>query len=192
VKKEVVKYRFVFSKSVFLIAGLLSLYFTVPAQQYTEYEVKAAYLFNFGKFIEWPAQTEYVDANTYLIGIYRNNPFGNILDKALKGRMINNRKIVIKRIFTLEEIKNCQILFISDITKAEMEEVLTFLQKKPVLTVGDNLDHFCESGGIINFTHQYAKSRFYINNKVAIRAGLTISSKLLSLAKIVTEDEVKF
>jgi hypothetical protein len=162
------------------------------AQQYNEYDLKAAYLYNFGKFVEWPGTTSYPDGNSFVIGIYRSNPFGDILSKALKDRTVNDRKIVIKRFFTPEEIKDCQILFISDISKEELTEVLNYLQKKPVLTVGDDIGEFCESGGIINLTPQFAKYRFQINNKAAGRVGLAISSKLLSLSKIVTEDEVKF
>lgn len=161
-------------------------------QQYTEYELKAAYLYNFGKFVQWPEQTFKNKTDPFIIGVYGTNPFGEILKQLIQDKTLQNRTVIIINITNLQDVATCHILFISKINKLELNQILQVLTNKPILTVGDNIDEFCQSGGVINFTGQHSQKRFEINNKASARVQLIISSKLLALSRIVTEDEIKF
>ena len=161
-------------------------------QKFTEYEVKSAYLFNFTKFVEWPASAFENSNSPYVIGIYKNDGFGLVLNNTISGRQVNGRNVIIKYFDKPQEINDCHILFFPKISKYELINVLKVLEKKPILTVGNGIEDFCETGGIINFSQQYSRYRFEINNDIALKAKIKISSKLLVLAKIISEDEVKF
>jgi len=158
------------------------------AQQYSEYELKAAYIYNFGKFVKWPEKSL---KKEFIIGVYGLNPFKGILKEALSGRTLYGKPIKIIYFSDLKNIEKCNILFIPKVKKEELLRILNAVKNYPVLTVGDNIEDFCISGGNINFTPKYSKYRFYINNNSAKRKKLKISSKLLSLSKIIT-DEIKF
>ena len=179
-------------KKLFSLLSILFLWGTVSIQaqqapQFTEYEVKAAYIFSFTKFINWPKTTFTLSNPPFVVGIYGDDPFGLILDKIFEGKTIKGRKLVIEHYYKPEEINNCNVLFISKINKSELTNVINVVQEKSILTIGDNIQKFCELGGMINFTKQYAKHRFEVNNNAANRAALTISSKLLSLANIIND-----
>ena len=181
-------------KKLFSLLSILFLLGTVSIQalrapQFTEYEVKAAYIFNFTKFINWPKTTFSLSNPPFVVGIYGDDPFGLILAKIFEGRTIKGRKLVIEHYYKPEEINNCNVLFISKSVKGRIEltNVINVVQEKSILTIGDNIQEFCELGGMINFTRQYAKHRFEINNNAANRADITISQKLLSLANIIND-----
>jgi hypothetical protein len=171
-----------------LIFGKLS----VNAQNFTEYEVKAAYIFNFSKFIKWPPSSFDNQASPYVLGIYGDDPFGNIIKKIIGNRKSNGRNWVVKYYSRPDQIKQCHILFISDVQPSELRKIFEHTSKMPILTVGDEIKDFCQQGGEINFTPKNSNKRFEINNKEANKAGLSISSKLLMLSKIISTDEVKF
>ncbi len=179
-------------RSRFWLILLFIVPFTAKSQQYTEYELKAAYLFNFGKFVQWPNEAFKSPADPFIIGIYGNNPFEEILQQTIQNKTIQNRPIIIINITTIEDAATCHILFISKINKLQLNQLLQSINNKPILTVGDNIEDFCQSGGIINFTRQYSQKRFEINNKASAHALLVISSKLLALSRIVTDEEIKF
>jgi hypothetical protein len=180
----------------FKILLIFITFFIIPSssysQQYTEYELKAAYLYNFGKFVQWPEQTFKNATDPFIIGIYGSNPFGEILQQTIQNKTLQNRPVIIINISNPQDAATCHILFISKINKIELNQVLQVLANKPVLTVGDNIEEFCQSGGVVNFTGQHSQKRFEINNKASARIQLIISSKLLALSRIVTEDEIKF
>lgn len=162
------------------------------SQQYTEYELKAAYIYNFGKFVQWPEETFKSVSDPFIIGIYGQNPFGEILQQTIQNKTLQNRSIIIINVTTIEEAATCQILFISKTNKLQLSQITQGIGNKPVLTIGDNIAEFCQTGGIINFTSQHSQKRFEINNKASARIQLIISSKLLALSRIVTDDEIKF
>jgi hypothetical protein len=147
----------------------------------SEYQVKAAFLYNFAKFIEWPPQAFATPSSPIIIGILGENVFGDNLEKTVAGKVVNNRSLQVKRIDTTSAATNCQILFISASEKDRFPKILQDLQGSGVLTVSDT-DHFMESGGMINFVLESNKIHFQINDEAAKKAGLKISSKLLSLA----------
>jgi hypothetical protein len=147
----------------------------------TEYQLKAAFLLNFAKFVEWPPAAFAEVTSPIVLGILGENPFGDALERTIRAKTINNRRLEIKPFPSSAEATNCHILFISTSEKARLPEILASLRGASVLTVGET-DRFTETGGMINFVRQGNKIRFQINEVAAKSAGLKISSKLLSLA----------
>ena len=144
-----------------------------------EYEIKAAYLYNFINYIDFPGAL----GGTITIGVLGENPFGGAL-KALDGKHVKGRTIEVKDVSQVSALKGCQIAFISSSEKQRIPEILASLDHTRVLTVSET-DGFSERGGIINFINQHNKVRFEINPVAAQRHDLTISSELLKLARLV-------
>ena len=150
----------------------------------TEYQVKALFLLNFTKYVDWPAAT-FAQTNTPItIGVYGKNNFGDDLQKAVAGRMVNGRGIVIQQMSDTNDLVKCQILFISSSEGGNQGDILNQLKALPVLTVGET-DEFIEQGGVIHFVKKAGKVRLEINLQAAQQANLQISSKLLSVADMV-------
>ena len=153
------------------------------AQSANEYEVKAAFLYKFASFVEWPPES----ANTPLcIAVVGQDPFGVALDDVVKGKSINGRTFLIKRFKSGQDATGCHIVFISATEKGRVRSILDQLRGISILTVSD-IPGFCQGGGMIDFELLDQKVRFEINPEAAERARLKISSKLLSVAKIVRE-----
>ena len=170
-------------KFAVLLLGLLLAAVQGPAQspQPSEYQLKAAYLFNFAKFIDWP-QEAFPDAKApFLIGILGDSPFGNDLQQTVAGKKINEHEIAVRPFRNPAEATNCHILFISTSEKKRLPEIIQSLRGTAVLTVGET-EQFIETGGMVNFVEEASKIRFQINDTAAKAARLKISSKLLSLA----------
>jgi hypothetical protein len=161
--------------------ALLQAVGTAEESQLSEYRVKAAFVFNFAKFIEWPPESFSDDTSQLVIGILGENPFGTDLDQTIQNKTINNHPLAIKQMRSLKEVTNCHILFISSSETARLPEILRTVRDKSILTVGES-EGFIQAGGMINFTWEGKKIRFQINADAAKQAKLKISSKLLSLA----------
>lgn len=155
-----------------------------------EYEVKAAFLFNFAQYVEWPAEAFQSPATPIIIGILGDDPFGEALDRIVRGETVRNRPIAIHRSRQIENLKHCHLLFVSKSERGRLARVFATLVGKHCLTVGET-DRFAHNGGIINFRQQGANVRFEINLGAARQTGLTISSKLLRLASIVGSERAK-
>lgn len=152
----------------------------------TEYQIKAAFLYNFAKFVEWPADT-FADPHAPLVlGIVGEDPFGSALDKLAVDKTVNGRGLVIKRLKQGPDLRNCHILFVSSSERKRIPQILGSLQGASVLTVGET-ERFAQSGGVIDFILEENKVRFEINSDAAARARLNISSKLLALARMVAD-----
>lgn len=149
--------------------------------QVSVYRVKTAFLFNFSRFVTWPASAM-ESSSEFSLCVIGSDPFGEQLDK-LTGKTVHTRTLVVRRIAVNGEAASCHLLYISD--DAEHDRILDTLRSQPVLTVADS-DDFIEQGGIIQFHLVQNKVRFRINAGAAGDAGLSISSKLLSLATDVT------
>jgi hypothetical protein len=147
----------------------------------TESQVKAAMIYNFAQFVEWPGNDPQSRQSTFVIGVLGEDSIGTILEATLKGETFQNRKVQVLRLSTLNDVKACQILFVSQSQKKHIPEILDAIQGHSILTVGDSED-FASLGGMIAFKKDGAKIRFQINPDAATRAGLKISSKLLHLA----------
>ena len=149
-----------------------------------EYDVKAAFLFNFAKFVEWPEDRPEGDRSALVIGVLGVDPFGGALDAAVRDKTVNGRALSVKRFREVKDLAPCQILFISASETRRLPEILSRLGGTPILTVGEP-EAFTREGGIIRFVTEDNKVRFEINVEAAERANLRISSKLLALARIV-------
>ena len=155
-----------------------------PQDQPTEVQVKAAFLYNFAKFINWPDEVFSNEKAALVFGILGEDPFGDTLAQMIKGKTVNGRPLEIKRFKRLEDVGGCHILFISSSERKRLSLIRQALNGASVLTVGD-WEQFALEGGMISFTLEDNKVRFQVNPDFAERAGLKISSKLLTLAKIV-------
>jgi hypothetical protein len=147
-----------------------------------EAEVKAAMLYNFTRFVEWPASAWKDPRAPMVVGVLGSDPFGQVLEDTLRDKTYGGgRPIVVRRLKSIAEIDGCQVLFVSRSEKKRLAEVLHAPQAAGVLTVSD-IEDFTRSGGVIGFQTVDHKVRFGVNLGTASKAGLTISSKLLRLA----------
>ena len=150
----------------------------------TEYQLKAAFLFNFVKFTEWPSSAFTNATAPLVIGVLGNDPFGGTLDDLVKGETVNRRPIVTKRFPSGAEAFDCHVLFISRSEQDRLPQVLKAMQGRPVLMVSD-LDQFGQRGGMINLALSAAGTvKPEINPEAARAAGVPISSKLLNLPSV--------
>ncbi|MGH8642925.1 MAG: YfiR family protein [Gammaproteobacteria bacterium] len=155
---------------------------TAPAR---EYQVKAVFLFHFAQFVDWPPHA-FPDARAPLvIGVLGEDPFGAYMDETVRDEKAHNRPLVVQRYRGVEDIETCHVLFISRSMADRSEQILTDLNGKNILTVGDT-EGFALRGVMIRFIISENKIRFRINLEAAKAADLTISSKLLRPAEIVT------
>lgn len=155
-------------------------------REFSEYEIKAAFLFKFIKFVEWPESSFSSDTEPIIIGVVGKDPFGRNLDDTISGKTVKNRPIVIKRFKRYENIGRCHVLFISSSEKKRFFLILKQLMRRPVLTVSDTRN-FARNGGMINLFTRNRKIRFQINLTSVETSGLKISSRLLRLADIIKE-----
>jgi hypothetical protein len=168
----------------FLCAALLLLAPSALRAQTKEYQVKAAFLFNFAQFVAWP-ETSFTNAEEpFQIGVLGNNPFGKDLTETVRGETIHGRPMVIQESRRAESLANCQIVFICNSEAAHIDEILSKLGSKPVLTVSE-IPGFANRGGVINFYREGSKVRFEINPDSAGKKNLKVGSELLTLGKIV-------
>lgn len=156
-------------------------------RQVSEYQVKAAFLYNFAKFVEWPACGNCPASDVFTIGVLGQDPFGEEIN-TIEGKRIKGKTLVVLKAATLDELKRCRVIFISGSVKDDLTRVLKELMAHPVLTVGDTLG-FAEAGVMINLYTAGNKVRFEINPEAAERVNLKISSQLLKLARIVAPNQ---
>ena len=154
---------------------------TLQAGQPKEYEVKAAFLFNFAKFVDWPAKAFTQDSAPVVFGILGEDPFGKSLPAIVERETVKGRKIEIRHYQAGDDFSGCHILFVSRSEGQRAKEILEQATLRATLTVGDAED-FSAQGGMINFVLVDQTVRFDINLEAAARAGLKISSKLLAVA----------
>jgi uncharacterized protein DUF4154 len=157
----------------------------VQTQQTPEYRVKAVFLFNFAQFVEWPPGAFPDSQAPVVIGVLGEDPFGSLLEETVRGEALGGRPFQVRRYHTVDEIKACQILFISRSESDRLQEILAGLKGRPILTVGDG-EGFSVRGGMVRFVMDKNRIRLRINLEAAQAANLTISSKLLRSAEIVT------
>jgi hypothetical protein len=153
-------------------------------EQSREYELKAAFLFNFAQFVKWPPDS-FINAEApFYIGILGEDPFGPALEATVRGEAIEHHRLMVVRAQRIEDLKDCQLIFICKSEEGHLGEILSKLGSRPILTVSE-VESFAQSGGDIDFYLSGGKVRFEINPQSAQRCGLKISSQLLSLGKIV-------
>jgi YfiR/HmsC-like len=156
----------------------------LTADRDSEYQVKAAFLVNFARFVEWPPQSFAAASDPLVFGVYGNGVFSAALDQAVIGKMIDGRRAVIRRTSELGALRSCHVVFLPASEINHFQEVSNGLGGLSVLLVGET-ESFAERGGVINFILENERVRFEISPSAAARVHLKISSKLLQLAVIV-------
>jgi YfiR/HmsC-like len=154
------------------------------AAQSPEYLIKAAYLYNFAMFVEWPSDAFARTDSPIVIGVVGSDPFGKALDSTVQNKRINKRPLIVERLHWNQDLKRCHILFVSASETARIAELAERLNGRSVLIVGDTPD-LASRGATINFAIEDNRVRFEINVRSARRARLNVSSKLLNLARVV-------
>jgi hypothetical protein len=155
----------------------------VKGDEINEDQVKVAFLYNFAKFVEWPADSFRSDSAPLVITILGTDPFGSLVD-SLKEKTVRGRRIQIRRLGKLENLEDCHLLFISNSEKTTLRSLLGLVKNHAILTVSD-MDRFAHQGGMIGLVNMDGKINFEINIDVVQRSRLKFSAQLLKLARIV-------
>jgi hypothetical protein len=157
-------------------------------QSAREAQVKAAFLYNFAQFTEWPPEAFAQPDSPLVIGVLGEDPFGEALDTTIRGEAVRGHKLQLKRFRAVAELPTCHIVYIGRSEANRLSQVLKALNGKPILTVSD-LDGSAERGVTIQFVTEHGRVRFRINPKTAENAKLALSSKLLRVAEIVGSEK---
>jgi hypothetical protein len=157
---------------------------SAQANSPSEYQIKAAFLFHFAEFVDWPAGAFKAADSPLTYCTVGEDPFHGALEASLNGKMIGIRPIRVQHFKRAGEIQGCQVLFIGTLDRKSVPEALASLKGNPILTVGES-EQFAEEGGMIRFLMEDDKVRFEINLNAAENAKLKISARLLTLAKTV-------
>jgi hypothetical protein len=156
----------------------------------SEYLVKAGFIYNFANLVQWP-QTAFAQPDSpIVIGIFGEDRFGAIIDRVLEGKKVNGRGFVVRRLKAVTDLKDCHIVFVSSSELVHLAEAIQVVKGVPTLTIGE-VPGFAKLGGIINLVIEDNKVRFEVNVDAAKGADLTISSRLLALARIVQTPTVE-
>lgn len=155
-------------------------------QRPSEYQIKAVFLYNFAKFVDWPTEAFPTSTAPIQLCLLRDNPFGSDLQQVVEGKAIAGHPVTITVVTSERQARSCHILFISATQSKQAKQLLDGLRGASVLTVGET-EGFAREGGIINFVLADERVRFEVNHKAAGQARLSISSKLLVVAKLVID-----
>jgi hypothetical protein len=169
-----------------LMAGIMPLSDAATNSGNREYALKAVFLYRCSQFVEWPENAFSDSGSPLVIGILGSDPFGNAIDATVKGEVVNGRKVVVQRYDGISDVKDCHILFICNSEEERVDEVLEGIRNQHILTIGDTAG-FASRGGMVEIDIERNKLQAKVNLRSAKASGLTISSKLLRLAKIIEE-----
>lgn len=163
---------------------VLSFVGQVSAETLTESKVKSAFLYNFAKFVKWPSNPPLTPAAPFTFCTVGNNALQGTLDEVLQGKTLDDHPLVSRRLERISEARICQVLFVSDSFGSENEKSIANLRLPGLLIVSEarSKKDLPKEGAMITFVLESNRVRFVVDTKVAGQAGLTISSKLLSLA----------
>jgi hypothetical protein len=146
-----------------------------------EYKLKAACLYNFARFVEWPSKAFGAESDPLVIAVVGPNPFGSLLDEIVKGRTINNRPVAVRYVSSPRQLNGAHVAFVARDAKTRDAQAISDLTSQHVLTVGED-SGFLKDGGSIQFVVVEKKIRFAIAEEAAGKAGLKIGAQLMSLA----------
>jgi hypothetical protein len=165
--------------AVFFLAGVPR---TPIAQPVGEYPIKAAFLYNFTLFVEWPAEAS--SAGSFVIGVVGDDAFADVLAETVRAKTVHGTRVEVRRLSLVDDLRNCRLVFVS--AGADRRNTVPRRARgTPVLTVGETAD-FLQDGGVIRFLIENAQLRFQLNADAAAEARLTISSRLRAIAAPVT------
>ena len=161
----------------------------LPAQgsRPSDYDVKAAYIYNFGKFVKWPSASAANQGGAFSICVLGDDPFGSVLQSELAGKTLGGQPVRVKQVSKPQDATSCRVLFIEGTEERHLKEILDALGRASVLTVSDISD-FSRRGGMIEFVMVGDRVRFAINRATAEDAGLVLDSELLKVATEVWEN----
>ena len=154
----------------------------VRAQRGLEYEVKAAYLYNIVSFVTWPPDAFGGPADPIRLCVFEKDPFGPMLDNAIRGAVAEQRPMVAERISNIETISRCHLVFVPHDSADWTDQVRRAATQRPILIVGES-DDFLQRGGMIAFVIEGGRVRFDVNVQTATSQGLKMSSRLLQVAR---------
>lgn len=178
-------FRFLFSaRLTWLLAAAFLSPVVARAATPTEYDLKAAFVFNFVRFIEWPPQALPPGHEPIVIGILGENPFGEALDAIVKGETINGHAVAVRRMQLRDDLTKCSVLYICRSETSHLGAVLDVVKAHPVVTVSD-IDRFAYRGGMIGLVMEQGRVKIQINLDSAMAGQLTISAKLLRPALVI-------
>lgn len=155
--------------------------------QATEYEVKAAFIYNFARFAEWPPSAFGRPSDPIRLCVFGKDPFGEILDDTVRGKTVAQHSFVVIRITDAAKTRDCHIVFIGRSESFQLGAVLAAVRDRPVMTIVD-MNDAVQRGAILNFTLQDGRVRFAVNTDSAKRSGIALSSQLIKLATVVAKD----
>lgn len=148
-----------------------------------EYEIKAAFIFNFAQFTQWPDSAFSSRDAPFVVAVIGDDPFGPALQQVMDGRSVAGHPIIVKHFDSPGQIHGCHVLYVPASEEDHLTDIFNAVGNQPILTVGET-SKFLWAGGIIQFLIADGKIRFEIAPDAADKAGLRLSSRLLSLAKI--------
>jgi hypothetical protein len=168
-----------------VVALLLTTFTKTNIAQSTteEYQVKAVFLYNFSRFVDWPENSFNSPNAPFVVGVIGGDPFGYFLEETVKGEVVHNHVMTIHHFQDLSEIDNCHILYINYKDPDQIKKTLDAVNGKNILTVNDN-SNFVRMGGMIQFYTEMNKIKLMINSAAIKQSQLEISSKLMRVAKV--------
>ena len=174
---------------MFVLGAIVcSLATATKAQTATEYQVKAAFLFNFARFVEWPADAFPSPDAPLQVCVLGQDPFGSDFEQVILDKTVNGHRIEVIHPAGVPQARACQILFVASSEKRRIREILDGLKAASVLTVADTTG-FARMGGIINFVMEESRVRFEVNVQAAERVHLKLSARLLTVANVIVEEQ---
>lgn len=154
-----------------------------------EYQIKAGFLFNFTRFVEWPANAFLTPASPILICVAGETPLTDLLSDVVVGKVVDGRAVGVKRVNPGDDLHRCNLVFISAAAERHAAEILAGVKKSNTLTVGET-PGFAQGGGMINFAIQDNKVKLEMNLEAATRAELKVNSKLIAVSRLVLHSSV--
>jgi hypothetical protein len=169
-----------------LLLLLLSISSFAQQAHSTESQVKAAYLYNFGKFVRWQGARAGVPRDSFVICVLGKDPFGTMLDSTVAGESVDGKKITVVRTLQIQETSICHVLFVSSSDEGRLGPILAAAQRFGIVTVSD-MPRFAERGGMIGFVVIQNRIRFEVNLHAAELSRITLGSELIKVASSVID-----
>jgi hypothetical protein len=161
--------------------------FAADPQTLTEYQIKAGFFFNFTRFVDWPEGAFVTATSPILICVLGETPLTDLLTNVALGKVVNGRAVSIRRVKASDDLRRCNLLFISAEEERHTAEILASVKKTNTLTVGET-PGFAQAGGMINFSIQENKVKLELNLEATTRAGLKVNSKLIAVSHLVSHN----
>jgi hypothetical protein len=163
--------------------------FAADPQTLTEYQIKAGFFFNFTRFVDWPESAFVTASSPIFICVLGETPLTDLLTDVALGKVVNGRAVSIRRVKASDDLRRCNLLFISAEEGRHTAEILANVKKTNTLTVGET-PGFAQAGGMINFSIQENKVKLELNLEATTRAGLKVNSKLIAVSRLVSHNSV--